>query len=278
MRLEGGERAAPVRLAAVPEGLYGGQAGEESLDAFFDGLLRALSPGSCGGAGIETRPALQCGHYRRAPTAKMMADYDLDLVAAVRSRHLGRLDALAAGGKTMDACNRFGESVLHAACRRGDDEVVTHLLARGASPLVVDDFGRTPLHDACWTSEPSLAVVTMLLARDPGMIHLADARGATPLAYVRREHFPVWRAFLAHYVAAAATLVEPKPAPPPGAPGRAGWGAPAPAPPRPPPPSRPEDFGCAGSDVAAASGEGAEKNAPQPQVKRPKRVPSKLRE
>jgi hypothetical protein len=47
----------------------------------------------------------------------------------------------------MDACNRFGESVLHMACRRGATPMVAFLMADcGLQVNISDDFGRTPLH------------------------------------------------------------------------------------------------------------------------------------
>ena len=61
---------------------------------------------------------------------------------------------------------------------------------------VRDDVGRNPLHDACWTKEPSLDLVRMILEREPDLAILADRRGHTPLGYVRAEHWRVWDEFL----------------------------------------------------------------------------------
>ena len=36
----------------------------------------------------------------------------------------------------------------------------------------------------------------MLIEREPDFLMLCDKRGHTPLAYVRREKWPVWRQFL----------------------------------------------------------------------------------
>ena len=84
---------------------------------------------------------------------------------------------------------------MHMACRRGDSVLVKHLVALGASMQVSDDFGRTPLHDACWTPEPCFDVVIYLLQHDIRLLRLLDRRGSSPLAYVRNEHHPVWCAF-----------------------------------------------------------------------------------
>ena len=71
----------------------------------------------------------------------------------------------------MDACNRFGESVLHMACRRGSADMVSFFMADCALPVnISDDFGRTPLHDACWTPAPCFDVVGLLLDADRHLV------------------------------------------------------------------------------------------------------------
>ena len=83
-----------------------------------------------------------------------------------------------AHGRTMDACNKFGESILHLACRRGHLPTIAFLLAAGANVAISDDFGRTPLHDCCWTSEkPCFEVIRLLLDRDLGLLRVVDRRG-----------------------------------------------------------------------------------------------------
>lgn len=60
-----------------------------------------------------------------------------------------------------------------------------------------DDFGRNPLHDACWTSEPSFELMDVLLDHaDPFMLLSEDVRGSTPFDYVRRNHWTQWAHFL----------------------------------------------------------------------------------
>ena len=88
--------------------------------------------------------------------------------------------------------------MIHMACRRGDYKVLRHLVEAGAELEVSDDFGRTPLHDACWTPEPCFDVVEYLLNRDVDMLRVLDTRGASPLSYIRGEHQPIWCAFFAY--------------------------------------------------------------------------------
>ena len=135
---------------------------------------------------------------RRRPTVKEMSDYDSELVGAVRMSNLHKLKSLNKEGRCMTACNRFGESIVHMACRRSDFEVVDFLLSEIEEVWVVDDFGRTPLHDACWRPEPRFDIVTCLLDKNLDLIRSTDVRGANPLNYVRQEHWIQWCAYLFH--------------------------------------------------------------------------------
>lgn len=70
------------------------------------------------------------------------------------------------------------------------------LLDAGSSVQVSDDFGRTPLHDACWTASPNFETISLLLEKDPWLLSITDCRGSTPLGYVRKAHWAVWNGFL----------------------------------------------------------------------------------
>jgi hypothetical protein len=95
----------------------------------------------------------------------------------------------------MDACNRHGESIVHISCRRGQADTLRFLLRNGGRVHMCDDLGRTPLHDACWAKAPVFDCISTIMDRDPSLIRVVDCRGASPLAYIRREHWPVWRHF-----------------------------------------------------------------------------------
>lgn len=96
----------------------------------------------------------------------------------------------------MSACNRFSESIVHMACRRSKREIIEFILDHGADLEIIDDFGRTPLHDACWRPEPQFDVVTLICDRNLDLLRHSDARGSIPLNYVREEHWVQWCAFL----------------------------------------------------------------------------------
>lgn len=84
------------------------------------------------------------------------------------------------------------------ACRQAEFNVVHYLLTNGANFSIVDDFGRTPLHDACWRPEPRFDIVTLILENDLTLLRLADVRGSIPLNYVREDHWLQWCAYFYH--------------------------------------------------------------------------------
>mmetsp|Transcript_7940 Transcript_7940/g.22132 ORF Transcript_7940/g.22132 Transcript_7940/m.22132 type:complete len:534 (+) Transcript_7940:104-1705(+) len=126
-----------------------------------------------------------------------LAAYDTDIVAAVRENHLDQIRSFHNSGRTLSSCNRFGESLIHMACRRGYADTVTYLLEEAhVSVRIRDDCGRTPLHDACWHRTTQYEIVDTIIRVDPALLCISDKRGHTPFAYARREHWPLWRQFL----------------------------------------------------------------------------------
>ncbi|KAG7351654.1 ankyrin repeat domain protein [Nitzschia inconspicua] len=132
------------------------------------------------------------------PNEKDIEAYDIESVKAVRAGDVDRLNELYRSGKSLDACNPFGESLLHMACRRGDLNVVRFLIVHAhVQTDRCDDFGRNIFHDALWTSTPNISVVDFLLDHvDPRLLLAEDVRGNTPFAYARKEHDARWIEFL----------------------------------------------------------------------------------
>jgi ankyrin repeat protein len=129
-------------------------------------------------------------------------------------------------------CNKFGESLMHLACRRGRTDMVRFLLEEDLSLLSVsavvekqqcsnendenneneiarkrqharnillsiyDDYNKTPFHDACWTPTPNFELILLLLKYVPEQILIKDIRGNTPFDYVRRNDYPLWLKFI----------------------------------------------------------------------------------
>lgn len=123
--------------------------------------------------------------------------YENEICKAVRSLNLDKIKTMHSQGRTFQCSNRFGESLIHMACRRGSSEVVNFLVEEaGVSIRCCDDFGRTPFHDACWSSIPNFDLIKLLIEKCPSMLLMCDKRGHTPLQYTRREHWATWITFL----------------------------------------------------------------------------------
>jgi hypothetical protein len=128
---------------------------------------------------------------------EMIDNYDTDVVTAVRENDLSTIQLMHTNGRSFSCCNRFGESLLHMACRRGYDPIVQYLVNQAdVSIRITDDCGRTPLHDALWHKECQYNIVDLLVRTDPLLMLTCDKRGHTPFAYSRREHWANWRQFL----------------------------------------------------------------------------------
>ena len=136
------------------------------------------------------------GGYHCRPSPLQVASHGTELVKAVRRSEADKLDKLLRCGLSPNPCNSFGESIVHMVCRRGDHKLLQVLLNHGSSLQVTDDFGRTPLHDACWTAEPFFELVEMVLQHDRRLINITDCRGSLPLAYVSKKHWESWIEFL----------------------------------------------------------------------------------
>lgn len=119
------------------------------------------------------------------------------LAPATRANNVSELLHLSKDGYSLNCCNRFGESLLHIACRRAFVEIVRLILDQpGVSVRIVDDCGRTPLHDLCWNPSPQLEICKWILEREPSLFLLKDKRKFSPFDYTRQEHWGIWKRFL----------------------------------------------------------------------------------
>ena len=177
-----------------------------SPDEFYLKLVNA----QCG-IKLQWKPALELVDFFLPVTEEQMAAYSTDVVNATRNNDITTLRKLSAEGKTLACFNRFGESLLHMACRRGCDEIVAFLLEQpGVCLRIVDDCGRTPLHDACWNPSPQLDICKRILEEEPALFLITDKRGYTPFQYARDQHWHIWRQFLFDNRASLAALGEPE--------------------------------------------------------------------
>jgi len=146
---------------------------------------------------VKVRPALSIHGYFYDHTQEDIAAYNCTVIAAVKSNNIDVLRTLHGNGQSMRACNTFGESILHLACRRGFKDIVKFFIKEANVSLkICDDFGRTPLHDACWTTEPSFDLVDLIIEEEPDLVFISDKRGHTPFNYVRRQHWLSWSQFI----------------------------------------------------------------------------------
>ncbi|OEU09643.1 hypothetical protein FRACYDRAFT_164056, partial [Fragilariopsis cylindrus CCMP1102] len=121
-------------------------------------------------------------------------------------------------------CNKFGESLMHLACRRGRTDMVQFLIeelnatdndtttnedtnngtslaattrARARQVLSIrDDYNKTPFHDACWTTTPNFALIDLLLKYVPEQLLMKDVRNKTPFDYVQQRDYAAWLRFI----------------------------------------------------------------------------------
>ena len=120
----------------------------------------------------------------------------MHLISLVRQQDIEEFQNILDAGISPNPCNSYGESLVHLVCRRGQVRFLRAMVNAGCCLQVTDDYGRTPLHDACWASKPCFDVVQMILKVDARMLFLQDCRGATPLSYVPKKDWHAWLQFL----------------------------------------------------------------------------------
>mmetsp|Transcript_14832 Transcript_14832/g.18092 ORF Transcript_14832/g.18092 Transcript_14832/m.18092 type:complete len:271 (-) Transcript_14832:127-939(-) len=148
----------------------------------------------------ETRSSSKVEDYFLQISEKHIEAYDNEVVKAVREQDVSILREFLKDGKQLQCCNRFGESLIHMACRRGQTEVVRFLIKEANVTLrVKDDLGRTPMHDACWTVVPNFELMELILHHEPDLMLIKDVRGHSPFSYARQDHWKDWRDFLTHH-------------------------------------------------------------------------------
>lgn len=130
-------------------------------------------------------------------TEKEIEAYDAEALRAIRNEDLDTLKTFLQIQRPLKCSNRFGESLLHLACRKGLVSVVKFLVDEADVPLNVrDDMGRSPLHDAFWCPEANFDLVDVILKKCPDLLLISDKRGHPPLSYARRNHWKSWNEYL----------------------------------------------------------------------------------
>jgi hypothetical protein len=131
-------------------------------------------------------------------TDERVMAHSKEMTDAARSVDMRLFKQFLKEGRNLQACNKFGESLVHIVCRRGSLEGLSFLIEKARVSLMVrDDFGRNPLHDAAWTDKPSFELIKFILTEAPCLLFAKDARGSTPMAYIPRPRWEEWSNFLA---------------------------------------------------------------------------------
>jgi hypothetical protein len=146
---------------------------------------------------VPIHSSLEMKGFFAAPTEEEISAYGTDVLTAIRDRDIQKLREYHKSGRPLKSSNKFGESLLHLSCRRGFVDVTSFLVKEaGVTVRVIDDYGRTPLHDACWTCEPNFELFELLVTACPDLLFMRDRRGNTPLEYARREQWGAYITFL----------------------------------------------------------------------------------
>ena len=146
---------------------------------------------------LEPKKATEMKDFFHKSTDAEVAAYTTEVVSAVRDEDLDRLQNMQENGQELNCFNRFGETLLNLACRRGFEPIVRYLMDQpGVTVKTSDDCGRTPLHDACWHPQPQLNICRWIFEEEPALFFIMDKRGCTAFEYARPEHWPLWRNFL----------------------------------------------------------------------------------
>lgn len=134
--------------------------------------------------------------YHNDPTEHQLASYGCKILDIVKRNQVSEFRNMLEAGLSPNACNEHGESLLHMVCRHGKVDLFNVLLAFDVDLQQTDDYGRTPMHDACWAANPCFDIAKALIQRDPNFLFLYDARGSLPLSYVCKPLYGAWNDFL----------------------------------------------------------------------------------
>jgi hypothetical protein len=150
------------------------------------------------GYDVKYYHTLDTGFYKET-TELQIASYHPRIIEMAQNNPRD-LAALICTGLSANPCNIHGESLLHSICRKRNLEALKVLIECGSDLLVTDDYGRTPLHDACWNAEPDFDVIDTLLTHDVDgprfLFHTLDRHGGSPLSYVDKTAWHAWLCYL----------------------------------------------------------------------------------
>ena len=95
----------------------------------------------------------ESGYYNK-PTPLQQLSYHQNIIDLVKFNEVEELRALIAAGLSTNPANAYGEGLVNLVCRIGAVDILEMMIDSGCDVQVSDDYGRTPLHDACWSAKP----------------------------------------------------------------------------------------------------------------------------
>jgi hypothetical protein len=178
-------------MSALPDSLVAKKESQSTPQQVLESILSAK------GVNTTTCAYDQIPCFFESTKEEEINAYDFDVLKAIREGDLDKLRNYHEAGRPLKCSNRFGESLLHLACRKALVPVVDFLINEAGVPVqVVDDMGRSPLHDAFWTPEPNFELIDLLVGKCPDLLFVKDKRGDTPLCYTRQNHWSKWSEYL----------------------------------------------------------------------------------
>lgn len=101
----------------------------------------------------------ESGYYNQ-PTPLQQLSYHPHIIDLVKSNDTAELTALFTAGLSTNPANAHGEGLINLVCRIGAVHVLKAMIDSGCDVQVSDDYGRTPLHDACWSPKPNCKILS----------------------------------------------------------------------------------------------------------------------
>lgn len=134
--------------------------------------------------------------YFSKPSQLQKASFGTAITKTINARDCKLFRKLLSCGLSPNPSNQFGDSILNTVCRRGHEDLFSVMIDCDASVLTSDQFGRTPLHFACWSSKVNFTMVEKILSFDVNILRAKDKVGKTPLDYISVDKWDVWNQFL----------------------------------------------------------------------------------
>lgn len=142
-------------------------------------------------------PAKMWDAYFMFSKEKNIEAHTKEMEQAIRDEDFTKLRAMVKNGKTLQTCNKHGESIVHLACRRSSDELLHFLIKEGdVNVRIRDDCGRSPLHDTCWSYNDRFDIFKTLVENSPELLFIKDFRNFGPFDYIPKPKWGKWCSFL----------------------------------------------------------------------------------